>query len=206
MKKTNIKKIKPASQAYEYPLLIKRLLAESLKFQPTNEIYYRDIFKMNYIELNQRVRRMANVLDQLGLDGGQTVGFVDYDSHRFLENFFATPMTGNVLHTINWRLAEQQILYTINHAADDLLVIQEDFLTLIDSVWTKVETVKKIIVCTDKGSSLKEMKAKVSPAMAALIVGEYETLSAAASDQYEFPDFDENAIVWRRFAKCIFQL
>jgi len=191
---TKIKKIQSATQAYQYPLLIKRLLAESLKFQPTNEIYYRDIFKMNYIELNQRVRRMANVLNQLGLEGGQTVGFIDYDSHRFFENFFATPMTGNVLHTINWRLAEQQILYTINHAADDLLIIQEDFLPLIDSIWAQVETVKKIIVCTDKGTSLEEMKTKVSPAMATLIIGEYETLTAAASDEYEFPDFDENAM------------
>jgi len=190
----NIKTIKSAASAYAYPLLIKRILADSLKFEPTHEIHYRDLFKMNYFELNKRVRRMANVLDALGLHGGQTVGFVDYDSHRFFENFFATPMTGNVLHTINWRLAEQQILYTINHAEDDLLVIEEDFLPLIDSIWAGVKTVKQIIVCTDKGTTLEALKDKVSPEMAARIVGEYEALTGAASEEYDFPDFDENAM------------
>ena len=57
----------------------------SLKHELTHEIFYRDIFKMHYYELNDRVRQMANVLKNLKINGGQTIGFMDYDSYRFLE-------------------------------------------------------------------------------------------------------------------------
>jgi fatty-acyl-CoA synthase len=187
-----IKKIEAAANAYKYPLLIKRILADSLKYEPTHEIHYRDVFKMDYYELNKRVRRMANVLNKLNIDGGQTIGFMDYDSHRFLEGFFAIPMTGNVLHTVNWRLSEEQILYTINHAEDTLLIIHEDFLPILNNIWDKITTVEKIIICTDNasGASIQEL----NPNIKNLIVGEYEDLLKNASDTYGFPDFDEDAV------------
>jgi fatty-acyl-CoA synthase len=187
-----IKKIKSASNAYKYPLLIKRILADSLKYEPTHEIFYKDIFKMNYYELNDRVRQMAHVLKKLKIKGGQTIGFWDYDSHRFLEGFFAIPMTGNVLHTINWRLSEEQILYTINHAEDSLLIVHEDFLPLLNTIWDKITTVQKIIVCSDTGANanIKEVSVK----FAKKIVGNYEDLLKKESKQYDFPDFDEDAV------------
>jgi fatty-acyl-CoA synthase len=185
-----IKKIKSASQAYSFPLLIKYILADSLKHEPAHEIFYRDVFKMNYYELNERVRQMANVLNQLGICGGETAGFMDYDSHRFLENFFAVPMTGNVLHTINWRLSEEQILYTINHAEDKLLVVHEDFLPVLNKIWDKITTVEKVIICNDK----VQTNIPISQYPNIPIIGEYESLLKDASKNYEFPDFDEDAV------------
>jgi fatty-acyl-CoA synthase len=192
-KNMKIKKIESAANAYKYPLLIKRILADSLKYEPTHEIHYRDVFKMDYYELNKRVRRMANVLDKLNIDGGQTIGFMDYDSHRFLEGFFVIPMTGNVLHTVNWRLSEEQILYTINHAEDTLLIIHEDFLPVLNNIWDKITTVEKIIICTD---NMTQNAGRVqNPASVNLpIVGEYEDLLKNESDIYDFPDFDEDAV------------
>jgi fatty-acyl-CoA synthase len=200
-----IKKIKSASNAYKYPLLIKRILADSLKYEPTHEIFYRDIFKMNYYELNDRVRQMANVLKKLKINGGQTIGFMDYDSHRFLEGFFAIPMTGNVLHTVNWRLSEEQILYTINHAEDSLLIVHEDFLPILNNIWDKITTVKKIIVCSDTLKNAQNTEGGKTPNVGEIsnlsdvkfknkIVGEYENLLKQASKAYDFPDFDEDAV------------
>ncbi|MEN9610634.1 MAG: hypothetical protein RLZZ628_1448 [Bacteroidota bacterium] len=191
-----IKKIKSASNAYKYPLLIKRILADSLKYEPTHEIFYKDIFKMNYYELNERVRQMAHVLKKLKIKGGQTIGFLDYDSHRFLEGFFAIPMTGNVLHTVNWRLSEEQILYTINHAEDSLLIVHEDFLPLLDAIWDKITTVEKIIICSDNTTQLAS-SFKLDASYGAFknkIVGNYEDLLKKASKEYDFPDFDEDAV------------
>jgi fatty-acyl-CoA synthase len=196
-----IKKIESAANAYKYPLLIKRILADSLKYEPTHEIHYRDVFKMDYYELNKRVRRMANVLDKLNIDGGQTIGFMDYDSHRFLEGFFVIPMTGNVLHTVNWRLSEEQILYTINHAEDTLLIIHEDFLPVLNNIWDKITTVEKIIICSDDSCSMFDVRKKtdsnykhLTSKIEHLIVGEYEDLLKNESDTYDFPDFDEDAV------------
>jgi fatty-acyl-CoA synthase len=187
-KNMKIKKIEAAANAYKYPLLIKRILADSLKYEPTHEIHYRDVFKMDYYELNKRVRRMANVLEKLNIDGGQTIGFMDYDSHRFLEGFFAIPMTGNVLHTVNWRLSEEQILYTINHAEDTLLIIHEDFLPVLNNIWDKITTVEKIIICKDELTNSPITNNQFP------IVGEYEDLLKNESDTYDFPDFDEDAV------------
>jgi fatty-acyl-CoA synthase len=199
------KKIPPASTYREYPLLVKSLLSYSLILSPEREIVYRDQSRYDYHELNRRVRRLAGVLEKLGLDGGETVAVMDYDSHRYLECYFGIPMTGNVLHMINWRLSPAQILYTINHAEDRVLIVHTDFLPMIATFAGQMPTVKFIIVVTD-GDTLSADKLN-GPRADALsvgdpdtlpvgldITGEYEPLLAAASDQYTFPDFDEEAV------------
>ncbi|MFN3851810.1 MAG: fatty acid--CoA ligase [Spirosomataceae bacterium] len=180
-----IKKIASASKAFKYELLIKRILEYSLKLEPKREIHYRDQVKLNYIELNQRVRKLANVLNNLGADGGKTIAVLDFDSHRYLESFFAIPMTANVIHTINWRLSPEQILYTINHAEDEIIITHAEFVPLLNALADKMTTVKKIIIASD-GKDLPESKIEVA--------GEYETLLAEASDEYEFEEFDEDAV------------
>lgn len=182
---TNIKKIATASNAFKYPLLLKRVLDYSLMLEPEREIFYRDKFKMNYFELNKRVRRLANVFKSMGIHGGETIAVLDFDSHRYLESFFAIPMTGNVIHTINWRLSPEQILYTINHAQDVIIITHAEFVPLLNALADKMTTVQKIIVATDGGNM---------PDTPLNVVGEYEDLLSAASDEYEFDDFDEDAV------------
>ncbi len=182
----NIRKLPSASKAFKFPLLIKSILAYSTMIEPENEIVYRDKVRYNYFELNRRVRKQANVFKKLGLNGGQTIAVLDYDSHRYLECFFGIPMTGNVLHTINWRLSPVQILYTINHAEDVVIICHADFLPLLESLSKDMKTVKNIIVCADGGEYSKE---NILP-----IVGEYEELFNQASDEYDFEDFDEDAV------------
>ncbi|MDZ7896791.1 MAG: fatty acid--CoA ligase [Arcicella sp.] len=182
----NIRKLPSASKAFKYPLLIKSILAYSTMLEPENEIVYKDQVRYNYFELNRRVRKQANVFKKMGLDGGQTIAVLDYDSHRYLECFFGIPMTGNVLHTINWRLSAAQILYTINHAEDVVIICHSDFLPLLESVRNDMTTVKSIIVCADGGEYQKTSSLP--------IVGEYEELLAEASDEYDFEDFEEDAV------------
>ena len=181
-----IRKVPSASKAFKFPLLIKNILAYSTMIEPTNEIVYKDQVRYNYFELNRRVRKQANVFKKLGLNGGQTIAVLDYDSHRYLECFFGIPMTGNVLHTINWRLSPLQILYTINHAEDVLIICHIDFLPLLESLFKDIKTVKSIIVCADGNDYSKET---LLP-----IIGEYEELLDQESDKYDFEDFDEDAV------------
>ena len=77
---------------------------------------------------------------------GDTVAVMDWDSHRYLECFFAVPMMGAVLHTVNIRLAPDQLAYTINHAKDDVILVNADFLPLIAAVKDILETVKRIVL------------------------------------------------------------
>src|SRR5215831_14042692 len=105
-----------AKSAYQYPLIIKHLWHAPLLQAPDQEIVYRDLRRFRYRELRERVGRLASALAGLGARPGDTVGVLDWDSNRFLEAFFAVPMMGAVLQTVNVRLSPEQITYTINHA------------------------------------------------------------------------------------------
>lgn len=181
-----IKTIKATEEAYQYPLLIKDLLENALRVNPKHEIVYLDEVRMNYYELYDRIKQFCNLLSEIGLEGGSVVGMMDYDSHRYLEAFFAVPISANVLHTINWRLAPDQILYTINHAEDEILIVHEDFLPIVEGFADRLETVKKIIVIQEQLKSPVGTKLQIE--------GCYETLLAKQSVEYEFPTFSEEAI------------
>lgn len=185
----NTKLIPRTPSAHESPLLIKSLLAQSHRYNPDREIIYRDLFRMNYHDLNRRIQQLANALTGLGIKPGDTVAVMDWDSHRYLECFFGVPMMGAVLHTVNVRLSPDQILYTINHAEDDLILIHEDFLPILEAIHTQITTTSKFVLMSDKVYG--EVPAELTKTTFKTW-GEYESLLAAASDTYEFPDFDEN--------------
>ncbi|WP_254562517.1 fatty acid--CoA ligase [Dyadobacter diqingensis] len=175
--------------AYDPPLLIKSLLAQTFKYNPQREIIYRNLFRMDYFEFNRRVRRLGNLLAASGIKPGDMVGVMDWDSHRYLECFFGIPSYGAILHTINVRLSPAQILYTINHAEDQIILIHEDFVPIIEAIKDQITTVKKYIIISDKvyADSKGEV---IKPSFE--IAGEYESLLSQQSDVFEFPDFDEN--------------
>ena len=183
MKMTKI--IERTPTAYAYPLLIKSILQNSLKYYPDNEIIYRDSFRMNYREFNKRVARLANTLTSIGVKEGDVIGVVDYDSHRYLELYFAIPMIGAVLHTINYRLSPQQILYTMNHAEDKFVFCHEELLPLLEAVSSELETVEKYVLLSEGNVSI-DSKIKFE--------GEYEDLLKGQKATYDFPDFDENTM------------
>ena len=128
---------------------------------------------MDYHELNRRVRRLVNALATLGIGPGDTVAVLDWDSHRYLECFFGVPMLGAILHTVNVRLSPAQILYTINHAEDDIILVHEDFLPIIEAIHAQITTTSKIMVLSDKVYG--EVPAELTPTSFHTI-GEYEAL------------------------------
>ena len=182
------KLIPRTAEAHEPPMLIKNLLAQSLRYEPHREIVYRDLFRMNYVEFNRRVRQLANVLTNLGVRPGDTVAVFDWDSHRYLEAYFAVTCIGALLHTVNVRLSPAQVLYTMNHAQDKAVLIHEDFLPILDAVRDQVTTVETYVLLSDKIYADPNAVGDLPTGFS----GEYEALLKGASDAYDFPDFDEN--------------
>ena len=74
-----------ARAAYQYPLLIKQLLHAPMVQAPYQQIVYRDLRRLTYTNLRDRIGRLANFLKMLGVRPGDTVGVMDWDSNRFLE-------------------------------------------------------------------------------------------------------------------------
>lgn len=170
-------------QHYRFQLTIKDLLTSPKISARNQEIVYRDKVRYTYRDLFERINRLGSALDSLGVKQGDTVAVFDYDSHRYLESFFAIPMMGAVLFTVNWRLSPDQIEYTINHAQADVVLINADFLPLLASIRDKLKTVKKVVLLNDN----IEM-----PQTEVHLDAEYEQMLAKASPDYDFPDLDEN--------------
>lgn len=178
-----VRLIQRTPSAYDYPLLIKYLLYSGMLYAPKQEIVYRDIFRYTYRELGVRIQRLANGLSGIGVGPGDTVAVLDWDSHRYLECFFAVPMMGAILHTVNIRLSPEQILYTMNHAEDDVVLVNEDFLPTVEKIAPELKTVKSYVLLTDNS---KKPPARLP------IVAEYEELLSKASPSFDFPDFSED--------------
>ncbi len=154
---------------------------------PDQEIVYGGLLRYRYSDFQRRVCRLANLLTNAGVKAGDTVAVLDWDSHRYLECFFAIPMIGAVLHTVNIRLAPEQILYTMNHAEDDLVLVHEDFIPIIEGLRERLTTVKGVI-------TIEESAGSVTPDNQLDSIGSYERLMDASSDCFDFPDFDENSV------------
>lgn len=172
----------PTPSAYSYPLLIKTLLTTPLIYSPDQKIIYRDQVEFSYSQFGKRICQLAHALTQLGVQAGDTVAVMDWDSHRYLECYFAVPMIGAILHTVNVRLSSEQLLYTINHAEDDVLLINTDFLPMLTAIKDNLTTVKKVVLLSDSGDTPDGYD------------GEYEKMLRSQPEHYTFPDFDENSI------------
>ena len=175
--------IQSTDSAYNCQLLIKNLLDTPLANNPGQEIVYRGEVRHTYRTLRERICRLADALTRLGVKAGDTVAVMDWDSHRYLECFFAVPMIGAVLHTINVRLSPEQILYTIDHADDDVLLVNSEFFPILEQIRGRIDTVRSYVMIHDDGPV---------PASQVSFDGEYEALLAAAAPTFNFPDFDEN--------------
>jgi fatty-acyl-CoA synthase len=168
--------------AYSYPLLIKQLLHTPLAVAPEQEIVYRDKIRYNYWTLRHRIGQLASGLSALGAKRGDTVAMMDWDSHRYLESYFAVPMMGAVLMTVNVRLAPEQIAYTLNHSGANVLLVNADFLPVLDQIKGQLESVDRFILIDDTDS------VPTPPGFS----GAYEAMLAAGSPDFVFEDFDEN--------------
>jgi fatty-acyl-CoA synthase len=175
--------IETTPSAYSYPLLIKQLFMAPLVNNPDQEIVYRDQLTITYKTWKERVKRLANVLTSLGVKKGDTVAVMDWDSNRYLEMYYAIPMLGAVLHTINVRLSPEQMAYTIEHAEDDVIVCHADFLPLLEAIKGRISDGRKFILI-DEGGEIVNHHIHFE--------GEYEKMLEVASPEFEFPELDEN--------------
>lgn len=174
----------PATGAYRYPLIIRHLLANTLVTSGSQEIIYRDQVRYTYRQFMERIGRLASGLGGLGVEQGMTVAVMDWDSHRYLESYFAIPMMGAVLQMVNVRLPPAQVAYTLEHAKAEVLLVHRDFFPLAEAILPSLPGVKAVVAIMDgEPGDIPEWSR-----------GEYEAMLAGASPDYPFEDFDENAM------------
>ncbi|MBN3786153.1 fatty acid--CoA ligase [Burkholderia sp. Ac-20353] len=169
--------------AYNYPLLIKQLLLNARSIHGDQEITYRGELRYRFSDFDRRLCRLASALTSLDVRHGSTVAVMDWDSHRYLESYFAIPMMGATLFTVNVRLSPQQILYTLNDSEAEAVLVHADFVEMLSQIWGELRFVRHVIVLAD-GQPMPKTDLPVA--------GEYETLLEQASPEFSFGEFDEN--------------
>src|SRR3546814_5513909 len=107
---------------------------------------------------------------------------MDLDSHRYLECFFAIPMLGAILQTVNIRLSTEQVLYTLNHARPTLLLVNTEFLPLLKEIGNRLESISEVILMVDDSDSRPEAP---KPSR------EYEGWLASMRSHFDYPDLNE---------------
>jgi fatty-acyl-CoA synthase len=165
------------------PLQISAMLRHAGRFNLHREIVSRlpgQAFRYTFKDAERRARRLAKALEKLGVCRGDRVASLAWNTHRHFELFYGAPGMGAVLHTLNPRLWEEQLVYIINHAEDRVICFDPDLAPLIERLAPQVPCVRRYIVLCDRAAM---------PANAARDWFCYEDL--LADDDFDWPEFDE---------------
>lgn len=170
------------------PLILSSFVKRAEQFFPNKLIISRTaedtIHRIPYKEFAKRTRKLADALTKLGMTHGTKVGTFGWNHHRHLEAYFGIPCTGAIIHMINIRLSPEHIAYVINHAEDEILLVDDNLFPHLAQLAPLLKTVKHYVIMGDS---------KEIPETTLENVHSYEALLDAASDQFEFPeDLDEN--------------
>ncbi len=164
-------------------LLLKQLWHTPLANASNQEIVYRDQQRLSYRDVYTRIGQFGAALAASGLRRGEVIAVMDHDSHRYLECYFAIPMYGAVMMTVNTKLTPAQIAYTLNHSGAVMLLLNVDFIPVIENIRTELPNIKKFIVMKEGGAV---------PQIFLQFDDEYENWLADRADDFCFADFDEN--------------
>ena len=169
------------------PLLISQILEFAAGNYPDQEIVSRttegDIHRYTYPEMAQRTRQLANALKKLGASEEDRIGTIAWNTYRHLEVYYASSGMGAICHTMNPRLPADQLIYIVNHAKDKFIFVDLTFLPLLEKLYEHFPDVEGFVVMTDEANMPETSLPRVYC---------YETLIKGESDQFEWPEFDEN--------------
>jgi fatty-acyl-CoA synthase len=168
----------------DYPLTLTHFFERTRRLFPRKRLATRipgaPLFEYTYAAFAERVERLAGALKALGVGRGDRVGTFAWNSHRHLELYWAAPLSGAVLHTVNIRLAPADLAYIINHAGDTVLFVDASLWPVLAPIRRELRTVRRIVVMPDGPL----------PEEAGLV--EYERLLAESTPLGAWPQLGEN--------------
>lgn len=170
----------------DWPLLCHKVLDHAVRHHGRRRIWsYADgtVHETDYASIADRSRRVSQALLREGMAGGERIGTIASSTARHMEAWYGVLGMGAVYHPVNPRLFPEQIEYIVNHAEDRLMFVDPVYVPLVESLATKLPTVRRYVVLTD---------AAHMPATTLRGAVDYESWIAASDGRYEWASFDEN--------------
>jgi fatty-acyl-CoA synthase len=172
------------STMQDQPLAISALFEHGRRVYADSEVVTFDgqgLRRATFGEIGGRVERLAAALRRLGVRPGDRVGTFCWNSQEHLEAYLAVPSMGAVLHTLNIRLFPEQLAYVINHAADEVVIVDDSLVPLLARVRDELRTVRHfVVVGSGDASALGETL-------------RYDDLLAAEEPGFAWPEVDERS-------------
>ena len=179
------------STMQDFPLTVGMIFRHGRSVHGESEVVTfegEEIRHTTFAEVAARVDRLAVALTRLGIESGDRVGTFMWNTQEHMEAYFAVPCIGAVLHTLNLRLFPEQLTYIVGHAADRVIIVDDNLIPLLARVAGDLETVECYIVVGDGDSSAL---ADAAPKARVL---RYEALLADSDPTgFEYPEIDERA-------------
>jgi fatty-acyl-CoA synthase len=171
----------------DVPLLVSAMIDYAADYHGQQEIVSREldgkIHRYSYREARSRCKKLAQALVRLGVGDGERVGVLAWNTRAYFEMFYGVPGMGAVLHTINPRLFDEQIVYIANHAEDAWLAFDAGTIDLVRRLAPKFGTIQGYIYFGDRDELPDDLDLGR--------VEIYEELLAAEDGDYDWPQFDE---------------
>ena len=169
------------------PLMISSLIRHADRCHGDSEIVSRTlegpIHRYTYRDAHLRARRLARALSRLGVEPEDRVATLAWNGYRHFELYYAVSGSGAIIHTINPRLFHDQLVYIVNDAEDRMVFFDLTFTPLVEKLAPLCPGVKHWVALTDRA----HLPQSALPGLSC-----YEDLLAAESDDFEWPEFDEN--------------
>ncbi|MEN2784838.1 long-chain fatty acid--CoA ligase [Sphingomonas qilianensis] len=138
----------------DFELRVPRLLDHAAREHAAREIvsHWADgsETRTNWAGIARDAKKLAQALEKLGITPGDRVATLAMNHHHHLIAWYGTIGMGGVIHTINPRLFDEQLIYIANHAEDRVLMYDKAFQPLVDRLkphWTSIEQ----YICFDDG-------------------------------------------------------
>ena len=170
----------------DYPLTLQHALQRATRLFPRKEIVTEtggEPHRYTYGEWGKRVAQLAGALQKAGVTEGDRIATFAWNTYRHFELYFAIPCMGAVLHTLNIRLFEDQLVYIINNAADKIIFVDGDLVPVLEKLADQIPTVKLYVIMGDAPYATGKLQPSV----------DYETFIADQPTTYEWPQLDENS-------------
>ena len=165
-------------------LTVDKILDRAVELYPEREIVTKrhdgSLHRYTYGEMADRVGRLANALEELGVERGGRVATVAVNTYRHLELYFAPAVSGRSIHMCNMRLPDDHFQYIVDDAEDEVLFVDPAFVEKVEANADAFETVEQYVVL---GEAVPDTD--LEPVVA------YEDLLADQPTDYDRPDLDE---------------
>ena len=169
-----------------YGLTVDKFLDHAAKWFRDRQIVAADAgrvtARVGYAALRERSNRMSGALMSLGLEQGDRVGTLAWNTQHHFEIYYAAMGVGLVCHTLNPRLTAAHLAAMVNEAEDRVLAVAADLVPLLRELLPLCPGIEHVVILD-------------APASGAGAAGqwEYEALLAARGAECVWGDFDENA-------------